>query len=75
MSEETGKPEKPSTLQMVVSMLAAFAGVQSDANLDRDDHHIDKHGFKPYIIIGIVLTFTFVALVYLTVQLVLYFAG
>ncbi|MGI9291678.1 MAG: DUF2970 domain-containing protein [Gammaproteobacteria bacterium] len=68
------EPEQPSIWQMVTSMLAAFAGVQSDSVLDRDDHHIDKHGFKPYIIIGIVLTFLFVALIFLTVQVVLHFA-
>ena len=68
------QPEQPTTWQMVMSMLAAFAGVQSDATLDRDDHHIDQHGFKPYIIIGVVLTLLFVALVYLTVQVVLHFA-
>ena len=56
---------------MVFSMIAAFCGIQNYQNHDRDDGHIDKVGFRPYIIIGIVMTFILVLVLYLTVQLIL----
>lgn len=63
--------QKPSLLEVTWSLIAAFVGVQSDANLDRDDQQIEQHGFMPYIIVGIALTFCFVLAVYLIVQLIL----
>lgn len=62
------KPNKPSTLQVIGSVLAAFFGVQSKKNKERDF----KHGsHKQFIIMGILMTFTFIAAVILVVQLVL----
>ena len=51
------KPDssKPSLLQITWSMIAAFCGVQNDENHERDFAYIDEVGFKPYIIIGIIL--------------------
>jgi hypothetical protein len=63
--------EKPSLLQLVWSMIAAFAGIQSNQNHDRDDAYIEKVGFTPYIIIGVVLTALCVLGIYLIVTLVL----
>lgn len=47
---------KPSLLQITWSMIAAFCGVQNDKNHERDFAYIDEVGFKPYIIIGVILT-------------------
>ena len=61
-------------MQMVWSVVASFCGIQTDRNLDRDDAYIDKTGFTPYIVIGVILTILFVLLIYAVVQLVLHFA-
>ena len=75
MPNQQEHPEKPSIGRLIKSTLASFVGVQSDANLDKDDAYIDKVGFRPYIVMGIILTLAFVALVWGVVQLVLRFAA
>ena len=62
---------KPSLRQLVMSMLAAFGGVQNQENHDRDNDYLEQAGFMPYIIIGVVMTILFVLLVYGAVQLIL----
>lgn len=62
---------RPSTLQIIWSMIAAFCGVQNGANHDRDDEYIEKVGFRPYIIAGIVLTLAVIAGLWLVVKLIL----
>ena len=62
---------RPSTLQIIWSMIAAFCGVQNDANHDRDDAYIEEVGFRPYIIAGIVLTLAVMAGLWLLVRLIL----
>lgn len=59
-------------MQMVMSVLAAFFGVQSERNRQRDF----QHG-KPiyFIVAGIILTVLFILLVWGTVNLVLRAAG
>lgn len=54
--------------QMLVSVLAAMLGVQSDANRERDFHQ-GKAGH--FIIGGILAVICFVLALYLTVSLVL----
>ena len=68
--EETEKT-KPTWLQITWSMFAAFCGVQNNANHDRDDDYIEEVGFKPYIIIGIVMTIVIIIAIYVLVQVVL----
>jgi hypothetical protein len=63
--------DKPSMLQIVWSMIAAFCGVQNSSNHNRDDTYIDEVGFKPYIIAGITLTFAVIAGLWLIVRLIL----
>lgn len=68
---EDDKPEKGlSFLQMFVSILASFFGVQSDKNRQRDF----RQG-KPihFIVVGIFMTILWYFCIYLIVQLVLYF--
>jgi hypothetical protein len=67
------KPEaaKPSMLQITWSMIAAFCGVQNDKNHERDFAYIDEVGFKPYIIIGVLLTLVILFVLYAIVQIIL----
>lgn len=62
---------KPTLLQVAASVIAAFFGVQSEANRRRDFAHGQPH---QYIIIGIVSTAIFVVAVWALVQLVLWLA-
>jgi hypothetical protein len=62
---------KPTLTQITWSMIAAFCGVQSNQNHERDFDYIDQAGFKPYIIIGIVLTFAMLIALYVIVQIIL----
>ena len=48
---------KPGIFSMVVSVLAAFLGVQTEKNRQRDFQHGSP---KAYIIIGVILTILFV---------------
>jgi hypothetical protein len=64
--------KKPSLLQVIGSVLAAFFGVQNSKNRERDF----KHGnHRQFIITGIVVTAVFVLSVYALVQMVLKNAG
>ena len=64
--------EQPTLLQVFMSVLSSFFGVQNRKNLERDF----KHG-KPsqYIIVGLVLTAAFVLIGWGLVQLVLCSSG
>jgi uncharacterized membrane protein YhdT len=64
--------EKPTFWQVIISVLAAFFGVQSDKNRERDF----KHG-KPihFIVAGLLLTLVFILVVWGVVKLVLKAAG
>jgi hypothetical protein len=70
MNQQPKKP-RPSTLQIIWSMIAAFCGVQTQGNHDRDDTYIEEVGFRPYIIAGIVLTLFIIAALWLIVKWVL----
>ena len=62
------EPQKPSIVQVVVSVLAAFFGVQSEKNRRRD-----FAGGNPavFIAVGVILTALFVLVVWGVVQMVL----
>ena len=66
------KNDKPNAIQVVLSVLASFFGVQSAANRERDF----KYG-KPshFIIAGLLLTVAFILVVWGVVSLVLNAAG
>ena len=61
----------PSLIQMIQSVLSAFFGVQNSKNRERDFKHGKPHHF---ILIGLLATITFIALVFLIVKTVMYFA-
>ena len=64
MSED----QKPSALKVIGSVLAAFIGVQSNKNRERDF----KHGrVAHFIIAGLILTLVFIVLVYGAVKFAL----
>lgn len=70
-TQKNSESTKPSMLQITWSMVAAFCGVQNNNNHERDFAYIDEVGFKPYIIIGIVLTLIILLVLYGIVQLIL----
>lgn len=61
----------PTLTQVVMSVLAAFFGVQSSKNHDRDAAYVEKMGFKPYLIAGLILGFGFILVVMTVVNIVL----
>jgi len=63
---------KPNFLQMVGSVLAAFLGVQSDRNRERD---FTKGRAVAFIVVGVGMTILFVVCVWLVVQTVIGAAG
>jgi hypothetical protein len=72
-NDPSGAPEKsPSLLQMIGSVLAAFFGVQSSKNRERDFKH-GRAGM--FIAIGIVMTVLFVLTVWMAVKITLHNAG
>ncbi len=66
-------PEKPpSMLQTIVSVAAAFFGVQSDKNRERDFKQ-GRAGI--FIAVGLVMTLLFIGAVWLAVKITLRNAG
>ncbi len=61
----------PSTWQVLKSVLASFFGVQKEETRQRDFTHGKPSQF---IMIGLILTVMFIVMVWLIVQVVLYFA-
>lgn len=58
----------PSFLQVIGSVLSAFVGIQNKKNKERDF----KHGnHKVFIIVGLLMTFTFLVTLITIVQIVL----
>lgn len=71
-NKEPQHDSKPSLLQVIGSVLAAFFGVQNSKNRERDF----KHGnHRHFIITGIVLTIVFMLSIYALVHMVLSNAG
>jgi hypothetical protein len=66
------KERPPTLIQTVLSVLAAFFGVQSEKNRERDFHQ-GRAGV--FIGVGLALTVLFVLAVWLVVKLVLARAG
>lgn len=62
---------RPSTWQVFKSVMASFFGVQNEQTRQRDFSH-GRPG--QFIVIGLILTGAFIAIIYLTVKVILYFA-
>ncbi len=67
MSEQ----KDPNIFQIAFSILAAFFGVQSKKNLERDDAYIEKNGIKVYVIIGFTFAILAVCSLILLVKIIL----
>jgi len=59
---------KPSTLQTIKSIFAAFIGVQSNENRKAD---FEQGSLKTYVIAGVIFTILFVAFMVFVVSMVL----
>ena len=64
--------KKPNAVQVIISVLASFFGVQSNRNRERDFEHGKPSHF---IFAGLALTAIFVLMVWGVVKLVLHSAG
>jgi len=70
-SEKEGQ-QKVNFTQLLLSVLSAFLGVQSNANRERDF----KHGkLSHFIVIGLIFGLIFILIIVGVVQVVLSFAG
>ncbi len=67
MSENT-EDNKPNILQMILSVLAAGFGVQSNKNRERD---FKRGSFKLYVILGIIFVILFIAAITSIVSLII----
>lgn len=76
MSDEQDKPtppEKPLSFKQIAQSVAAAAfGVQSGKNRERDFSHGKPSHF---IVLGLIFTLVFIAVIFGVVQLVLHLAG
>lgn len=68
MENSQPKQSKPSSLDIVLSVMAAFLGVQNDKNRQRD---FNEGNIKAYIAVGIVATILLVLSLVMIVNLVL----
>jgi hypothetical protein len=62
---------KPSALHIIWSMIAAFCGIQNNANHDIDNDYIEEAGLWPYILAGVGMTIVFAASLSLIVKLII----
>ena len=69
------EPKAPTFLQIVHSLLASFFGVQSQANMDRDERHIEKYGIKLYVITGFILVLLLLIGLFVLVQIIVRLAA
>jgi hypothetical protein len=63
---------KATLLQVLMSVAAAFFGVQSERNRVRD---FSQNSAVPYIVVGLVMTFALVGVLWLVVKLILHAAA
>ena len=69
------EPKEPTLLQIAYSLLASFFGVQSQANMDRDERHIEKYGIKIYVITGFILVLLLLIGLFVLVQIIVRLAA
>lgn len=69
------EPKEPTLLQIAHSLLASFFGVQSQANMDRDERHIEKYGIKIYVITGFILVLLLLIGLFVLVQIIVRLAA
>ena len=58
-------------LNIIQSVLAAFIGIQKDSKFNDDDKFIEKNGFMPYLIVGLLLALIFIISIVTVVSIIL----
>ena len=58
-------------LNIIQSVLAAFIGIQKNSKFNDDDKFIEKYGFLPYLLIGLLLALIFILLIITVVSIIL----
>ena len=71
-ADQTEKQDPPSWLQVMWSTLAAFFGVQSSRNRERD---FSRGKASQFIVMGLLMTLVFIAVVAGAVKLALHLAA
>ena len=46
--------------KIIQSVLSAFIGIQKNSKLNEDNNFIEKHGFMPYLLVGLCLALIFI---------------
>jgi len=57
--------------KIIQSVLAAFIGIQKNSKFNDDDKFIEKNGFMPYLIVGLVLALIFILSIVTVVSIIL----
>lgn len=65
------KQKDPTIFQIAHSILAAFFGVQTRKNHERDNAYVEKKGLAPYIIMGFSLVIVFHLVLYTIVKIII----
>ena len=58
-------------IKIIQSVLSAFIGIQKTQNLNEDDSYIEKNGFMPYLITGLIMAIIFILLIISVVTIIL----
>ncbi len=58
-------------LNIIQSVLAAFIGIQKNSKFNDDDKFIEKNGFLPYLLVGLLLALIFILLIITAVSIIL----
>ena len=58
-------------LNIIQSVLAAFIGIQKNSKFTDDDKFIEKNGFLPYLLVGLLLALIFILLIITVVSIIL----
>ena len=56
---------------IIQSVLAAFIGIQKNSKFNDDDKFIEKNGFMPYLLVGLVLALIFIISIVTVVSIIL----
>ena len=58
-------------LNIIQIVLAAFIGIQKNSKFNDDDKFIEKNGFMPYLLVGLVLALIFIISIISVVSVIL----
>lgn len=58
-------------LNIIQSVFAAFIGIQKNSKFNDDDKFIEKNGFMPFLLVGLVLALIFIITIVTVVSIIL----